>query len=78
MRGLNRPPWISEDAMSFVPRTNLVSLNRYRDARDDAQLNAEWDRLTHLVDQAWTWRDVESLAALDECIARLLPRLRKE
>jgi hypothetical protein len=61
-----------------LPRTNVVSLNHYRHARDDAQLNADWDRLTRLVDEAWTWRDLETLAALDECIAGLLHRLRKE
>ena len=64
--------------MHPLPRTNVISLTGYRQARDDAQLNAEWDRLTRLVDEAWTWRDLEALRALDECIARLLLRLRKE
>ena len=61
-----------------LSRTNVVNLTGYRQARDDAQMNAEWDRLARLVDEAWTWRDLEALAALDECIARLVPRLRRE
>jgi len=64
--------------MHPLPRTNIVNLTAYRQSQEDAQLNAEWNRLTRLVDEAWTWRDLEALAALDECIARLLPRLRKE
>ena len=59
-------------------RTNVVNLTGYRRSQEDAELNAEWDRLTRLVDEAWTWRDLESLAALDDCIGRLRPRLRKE
>ena len=54
--------------------TIVVPLNRYRRAdvsRDDALLNAEWDRLLRLGEEAWTWRDPETLATLGACVARL-------
>ena len=39
--------------------------------RGDVGLNAEWDRLLSLVVQAWCWRDPESVAELEECLASL-------
>jgi len=54
-----------------TPRTNdVISLDRYI-SRDDAALNAEWDRLVQLVDEAWTWRDPVTLAALGSWVVRL-------
>jgi hypothetical protein len=35
----------------------------------DGGLNAEWDRLVSLVVQAWCWRDPESVAELEACLA---------
>jgi hypothetical protein len=55
-------------------RANVVYLDRYRNAgvpRDDVPLNAEWDRLARLAEEAWIWRDPESLAELGVCVARL-------
>jgi hypothetical protein len=35
------------------------------------ELNAEWDRLLRLVDDAYTWRDPETVAAAAAALARL-------
>ena len=67
--------------MQTLSRTNVVALDCYRRisvSRDDAVLNAEWDSLMDLVEEAWTWRDPEALAALDACVTRLRLRLREE
>lgn len=60
--------------MPALARTNVVTLDRYRltgVSLEDVPLNAEWDRLVHLVEEAWTWRDPETIAALGACIAKL-------
>jgi hypothetical protein len=60
--------------MQTLPRMNVFTLDRYRltsVSREDAPLNAEWDRLVRLVEEAWTWRDPETIAALCACVARL-------
>lgn len=65
--------------MRTLSHTNVITLARVpRAGRDDAPLNAEWDRLVHLVEEAWTWRDPETLAAVDDCVARLGLHLQKE
>jgi len=60
------PQWTSD---------KVVALETYRralaEAGVDADLNTEWDRLRKLADEAWTWRDPESLAELGSCVARL-------
>ena len=38
---------------------------------DDTQLNAEWDRLMRLATEASMWRDPDSLAAIQDCLALL-------
>lgn len=56
------------------PLARVFSLERYRNggvSTDDVPLNAEWDRLARLAEDAWTWRDPETLAALGLCVARL-------
>jgi len=56
------------------PHARVVSLDSYRRVSvppDDVPLNAEWDRLARLAEDAWTWRDPETLAALGLCVARL-------
>jgi len=56
------------------PPARVFSLDRYREGgvqSADAPLNAEWDRLARLAEEAWTWRDPETLAALGMCVARL-------
>jgi len=44
---------------------------RLAESLPDADLNADWDRLRTLSEEAWTWRDPESLAALGSLVARL-------
>ncbi len=66
---------------SQAQSAKVVCLDRYREvgiSPDDEPLNAEWDRLAHLVEEAWTWRDPDSLAALDAWVAHLRIRLREE
>ena len=46
------------------------------DSRDDREINAAWDDLMKLVIQAWSWRDPESLDALE--MALLVVRKRIE
>ena len=45
-----------------------------RDTDRDRYLNAEWDRLTAAVDQAWCMRDLESL----DLLLRIAATLRAE
>jgi len=67
------------DAQPQIPPTphppaRVFSLDRYRQGgvpSEDVPLNAEWDRLARLAEDAWTWRDPETLAALGMCVARL-------
>ena len=54
--------------------SKVISLDSYRRTTTspaDALVNAEWDRLPRLAEEAWTWRDPETLAALGACVARL-------
>lgn len=39
------------------------------------QTDAEWDVLATLLDDAWCWRDPESVAALEACLLRLKARV---
>jgi len=56
-------------------RGEVIHLDTYRrrvsEPRADVTLNSEWDRLSRLAEEAWCWRDPESLAALGACVARL-------
>jgi len=60
------PQWASEKVIALEPYRR-----RLAETTADADRNAEWDRLQTLAEQAWTWRDPESLAALGTCVARL-------
>ncbi len=56
-------------------RGEVIPLEPYRRklttaSRDDI-VNTEWDHLARLAEDAWCWRDPESLAALGACVARL-------
>ena len=61
---------------SPIGRAEVIDLESYRQrmmtggAKDDL-VNSEWNRLTRLAEEAWSWRDPESLAALGACVARL-------
>jgi hypothetical protein len=45
------------------------------DSRDDQEINAAWDELMKLVIQAWSWRDPESLDALETALLVLKTRI---
>ena len=45
------------------------------DLRDDREVNAAWDDLMKLVIQAWSWRDPESLDALETALGVLRQRI---
>ena len=48
------------------------------DARDDREVNAAWDDLMKLVIQAWSWRDPESLEALEMALGVLRQRIAED
>ncbi len=45
---------------------------------DDLDRNAEWDQLIQLVEDAWTWRDPDSLDALAESLRVLRAKVVRE
>jgi hypothetical protein len=45
----------------------LVQLHESR----DAVLNADWNRLVALVEDAWCWRDPDCIAAIQACLVQL-------
>ena len=45
------------------------------DSRDDQEINGAWDELMKLVMQAWSWRDPESLDALEMALLVLRKRI---
>jgi len=44
-------------------------------AGDDREVNSAWDELMKLVIQAWSWRDPESLDALERALGKLKRRI---
>jgi hypothetical protein len=44
-------------------------------AKDDREVNSAWDELMKLVIQAWSWRDPESLDALERALGKLKRRI---
>ena len=60
------PQWAPEKVVALE-----AYRRRFAEVGRDADLNAEWDRLRKLTEDAWTWRDPESLAALGTLVARL-------
>src|SRR5262245_29454783 len=52
---------------------------RRKEADHQAGGNSAWDELTHLVLEAWCWRDPESLQRLEACVVgRLRPEVERE
>jgi hypothetical protein len=49
----------------------VIPFRRKPEARDDTQLNTEWDRLIRLAAEASVWRDPDSLAAIQDSLALL-------
>ena len=48
----------------------VASLARLYESRD-VLLNADWDRLMTLIADAWSWRDPDCVAAVEDCLAQL-------
>ena len=73
-------PAVSE--ASDRSRGRVIDLASYRvrlDMRDnDSILNALWNELTRLAQDAWTWRDPETLEALEFHMAILKAHVHAE
>src|SRR5262245_39642606 len=50
--------------------TAALYLVRLHESRD-AVLNADWNRLVALVEEAWCWRDPDCIAAIETCLVHL-------
>ena len=63
-------------------RGRVIDMASYRvrlDARDnDSILNALWNELTRFAQEAWTWRDPESIEALEFHMAILKAHVHAE
>ena len=51
--------------------SQAVVLRPWGDRDADARRNEGWDELLRLVNQAWSWRDPETLRELDACLLHL-------
>ena len=45
---------------------------------EDPSFSRDWDDLSQLASDAWTWRDPESLARLEECVGRLWSEVERD
>jgi hypothetical protein len=45
---------------------------------EDPSFNPAWDEISKLASDAWTWRDPESLARLEECVAQLSSEVERD
>jgi hypothetical protein len=56
-------------------RAHVVNLDAYRAhlrvTRSDPPVDAIWDELTSLAQEAWVWRDPDSVEAVERLIATL-------
>jgi hypothetical protein len=49
-----------------------------RSPDDDPSFSRDWDEVSKLASDAWTWRDPESLARLEECVGRLWSEVERD
>ena len=49
-----------------------------RSADEDPPFGRTWDEISKLASDAWTWRDPESLARLEECVGRLWSEVERD
>ena len=56
-------------------RARVIELEAYRAnlrvTRSDPAVDATWDELTSLAQEAWIWRDPDTVAAVERVIATL-------
>src|SRR5262249_31326658 len=62
---------------SLRPRSSRDRAALHRANRDacESRLNAQWDLLLELTNQAWSWRDPESLDEMEQLLACLCERV---
>jgi len=65
----------SRGPFSGHDRDALRPANRYA---GDCRLNAQWDQLLELTNQAWAWRDPESLDEMGNLLACLCERVLRD
>lgn len=65
LRFVPRPPGAQVRARHGTRRATTVS------STSDEVVNAAWDRLRVLTEEAWIWRDPESIAAIKAALGRL-------
>lgn len=56
----------------------VIDLATYRRALDADKEDNAWARLVDLARTAWTWRDPESMDALEACVGQLKAAVREE
>jgi len=53
----------------------MVVLESYRkrleELRQDAALDAAWNEFLAAAEEAWSWRDLETVRVLETCLARV-------
>jgi hypothetical protein len=49
-----------------------------RSPDEDPSFSPAWDEISMLASDAWTWRDPESLARLEECVGRLRSEVERD
>lgn len=54
------------------PYPDRLALPASRPSAEEDALNASWDHLLWLAIQAWSWRDPESLGAIEQAVSALL------
>jgi hypothetical protein len=65
-------PALRDDAPRRGQVIDMASYRRRLDVRDhDSIVNALWNELTRLAQEAWTWRDPEMVEALEFHLAIL-------
>jgi hypothetical protein len=59
-------PMLRDDSQRRAQVIDMASYRRRLDVRDhDSIVNALWNELTRLAQEAWTWRDPEIVEALE-------------
>jgi hypothetical protein len=65
----HRRPWRSGVVRASATVVDLAAYRaRVTRSRGEIPSNEVWDTLVELANQAWSWRDPESIAALEACV----------
>jgi len=72
-------PALRTSADSGDRRGVVLLLRTVDESHDDGlAFSPEWDEMSKLAMDAWSWRDPDSLARLEECIERLWPEVERD